>query len=84
MRTLRCWWFGCEREPDDSTPHDYVRCKRCGECIDYSDLVGDTRHKQFMDGFYGAFRTVIPKKCSQCARRWRKCDDAVFHDDIPF
>jgi len=81
---LLCWWFGCERHEQDWRPYEEQTCMRCDGYIEYSDRVGDTRHKRFKDALLSAYRTVVPSKCRDCGRRWRKCDDAVFHDDIPF
>lgn len=76
---LYCWWFGCERHPEDYTPPDYVCCVRCGENVTYSDLVGDTRHYRFMD-LCAKFspRRLFPPKCPDCGHRYR-CDDSVDH-----
>ena len=79
---IRCWWFGCDRHPQDFSPPNQVSCMFCGECISYSDLVGDTRHYRFMN-FLSKFspRRLFPARCPDCGHRY-KCDDKIDH--IPF
>lgn len=68
---LRCWWFGCKPDPLDYAPPEYLECMYCGECVPYSDLVGDTRHRRLMDWLSRwHWRRVFPKKCSVCGERY--------------
>ena len=81
-RKAACWWFGCEHDPDDPAPVEYVTCIRCGESIDYADLVGDTRHNRTMEWLgYWFFRKWLPAQCVCCKRRFWHSDDC---DGIPF
>lgn len=77
--SLHCWWFGCQKHPQDPAPVEFVACFRCGECIDYSDLVGDTRHYRAMQ-MLARFnpRRLWPRKCIDCGRRF-KCDETIDH-----
>lgn len=77
----RCWWFGCERHPQDWAPPDTSSCFRCGEYVEYSDLVGDTRHYRFMERLRAIGRFFYRPKCPDCGRRFG-CDESVDH--IPF
>lgn len=87
MMRILCWWFGCtqERRPADVLYDvEAARCGRCGGCVAYSDLVGDTRHARFVDGAkYWLFRKWYPKKCIVCGNRYRECDWDN-EDHIPF
>lgn len=87
---FKCWWFGCD--PDYGNAMSYVAedgcschtpCKRCdNHHVDYSDMVGDTRHNRFKDAInYWMFRKWWPKKCSNCGHRFRHNDNI---DHIPF
>ena len=82
MRPIRCWWFGCERHQQDPSPPDNTHCMHCGKWIEYSDLVGDTRHNRFKE-FCARFslRRLFPKRCPDCGRRY-KHDESIDH--IPF
>ena len=82
MRPIRCWWFGCEQHQQDPSPPDNALCIHCGEYIEYSDLVGDTRHSRFKE-FCARFswRRLFPKRCPDCGRRYRH-DESVDH--LPF
>lgn len=68
-----CWWFGCV--PDYSkSDNNAISCKRCHihECS-YSDIVGDTRHKRFIEFLEAYFvRWWLPKKCTDCGKRYGK------------
>lgn len=75
---LYCAWFGCEPHPLDFNPPDQVRCRRCHDCISYSDLVGDTRHYRFMERLSVLWRWW-PRKCPDCGQ-WR----GHSNDCIPF
>lgn len=79
---IRCWWFGCERHPEDYSDPDTVACVHCGGHVTYSDLVGDTRHYRFME-WLARFnpRRLYPPKCPYCGHRY-KCNQFVDH--IPF
>lgn len=77
---LYCWWFGCEPHPQD--PSEYPSCIRCGYDVSYGDMVGDSRHQRAKDFMYRAWRTIWPKKCSACGRRYKPCDESIDH--IPF
>lgn len=79
---LRCWWFGCERHPDDWSPPDASSCFRCGGYVEYGDMVGDTRHNRMKDRLLSTYRMFWPKRCTDCGRKWRACDDSIDH--IPF
>lgn len=79
---LRCWWFGCERHPQDPSPPDAVNCMHCGSYVEYSDLVGDTRHHRFIDRLKSVRNFFWPRRCVDCGRRWRPCDESIDH--IPF
>lgn len=79
---LLCWWFGCHLEDDPIGYPDYQICQRCGDCMDYYDLVSDTRHNFFKEWVsYWLFRKWLPAKCSECGHRF-KHDSNVDH--IPF
>jgi hypothetical protein len=77
---LHCWWFGCDPHP--LAPPEHATCVRCGEYVAYADMVGDTRHGRLMERLYRLWRFFYPKKCTDCFRRWRRCDETVDH--IPF
>lgn len=82
MRNTLCWWFGCEPDPRDPAPPGYLECRRCGEFVEYSDLVGDTRRARFKRWIsYWLFRKWWPRQCPFCRRRF-SCDESVDH--IPF
>jgi hypothetical protein len=78
---LHCWWFGCERHPQDPSPIGQAGCMRCEGYIEYSDLVGDTRHNRFMDRLRSICFFFYRPKCPYCGRRFG-CDESVDH--IPF
>lgn len=80
--SLYCWWFGCCQHDQDPTPPEYATCFRCGESVSYAHMVGDTPHGAFMAGFRDAVRCIFPRKCPDCGRRYRACDESVDH--IPF
>lgn len=80
--SLYCWWFGCERHPDDWSPPDASSCFRCGGYVEYSDMVGDTRHHRFMGRLRSIRHFFFRRKCPDCGRRFRRCDEGVDH--IPF
>lgn len=80
--SLYCWWFGCEQHEWDPTPPDEATCQRCGEHVTYADMIGETRHRWFMDWLIGIWRFILPRKCPDCGRRYRDCDETVDH--IPF
>ena len=80
---IRCWWFGCDIHSEDPTPVEYVRCYHCDQPVSYSDMVGDTRHRRVADWCnYWLFRKWWPKRCEDCGRKWRACDESIDH--IPF
>jgi hypothetical protein len=79
---LRCWWFGCYQHDMDATPPEEAECARCGGYIDYGDRVGDTRHQRFLDRLSRIQRLFWPKRCTDCGRKWRKCDESIDH--MPF
>ena len=82
VRRLRCWWFGCEQHPQDPSPPDSVSCMHCGGYVEYSHLVGDTRHSRFMESCARfSWRMLFPRKCVDCGHRY-KCDETVDH--LPF
>jgi hypothetical protein len=81
-KAFRCWWFGCEPHPADPAPPDFLECQHCGELVTYGDLVGDTRHNRALDRALRLWRMVWRKKCPDCGRRFRPCDEQVEH--IPF
>ena len=80
MKRLICWWFGCK--PSEHSIYDPIRwggwvtpCERCQawDCS-YSDMVGDTRHRRFVDGLK-----------HWLWYRWRRVDSTICNDDdIPF
>jgi len=80
--SMHCWWFGCEMNPQDPSPVEEATCMHCGELISYADMVGDTRHGRMMDRLHRALRLLWPKRCTDCGRKWRACDENVDH--IPF
>jgi len=80
---LLCWWFGCYVHEQDPRPVNEATCARCDGYVEYSDLVGDTRHERLMSFLRGIVRKVWPRKCRDCGHRF-KCDERVEHDDIPF
>lgn len=57
----------------------------CGECVPYSDMVGDTRHARFMDYLRRMYWHVIgrwrPTNCPACGGRGG-CKPGC--DGIPF
>lgn len=73
-----CWWFGCKPGKlsrhyysDGSGCDDYYNCVRCGNEVDYGDLVGDTRHARFVAALkYWLFRRWFPEKCCDCGKRY--------------
>ena len=89
LKRMWCWWFGCV--PGDLARHyysdgsgcdDFYHCKRCGNEVDYGDLVGDTRHNRFKENMnYYLFRKWFPAKCPDCGRRYGH-DESIDH--IPF
>lgn len=79
---LRCWWFGCEKHPQDCAPPDRVTCMYCNECISYADLVGDTRHYHAINYMHRIYRFIWPKRCNECGHKWTACDNNIDH--IPF
>lgn len=73
MRKIRCWWFGCkEEDPEDMlAPPGYKDCVRCGECVEYGDLVGDTRHNRVKGLLrYWLWRHWVPEPCIECGKRF--------------
>lgn len=80
--SLYCYWFGCERHPQDPSPPDAVSCVRCGGYVEYSDLVGDTRHYRFMERLRAIRFFFFRRKCPDCGRRYRACDETIDH--VPF
>lgn len=80
MSDLYCWWFGCDA--DGRAPVEHATCLRCGEYVTYADMVGETRSYRAKRYLLRAWHFFYPKKCTDCFRRWRKCDETVDH--IPF
>ena len=81
-RLLRCWWFGCEGHPQDPAPPEYLHCAHCDQVVDYSDMVGDTRHNRAKAfAAHWLWRKWWPKKCPCCGGRWRHDET---HDHLPF
>lgn len=81
-RRLRCWWFGCEAHPQDPAPPEYLHCMYCDSVLDYSDMVGDTRHNRAKAfATYWLWRKWWPMKCPCCGGRWRHNET---QDHLPF
>ena len=80
--SLYCWWFGCAPHPQDPSPPDVVTCFKCGEYVTYADLVGDTRHYRLMGRLHRIRRFFYSRKCIDCGRRYRACDETLEH--LPF
>lgn len=82
---LRCWWYGHEQHPQDSAPPESATCMHCGDCVPYSDMVGDTRHNRLIDRWHWLkwtlVRRYLPRKCPACGSRFGHSDDC---DGIPF
>ena len=81
---FRCWWFGCK--PMDTGYSGYKayqnpeqqQCERCGGGVDYSDLVGDTRHNRFAaTAKYWLFRKWFPTRCFDCGKRYGNHKDCL-------
>lgn len=67
-----CWWFGCKADGVD------LPCERCGEPVDYGDLVGDTRHRWFVAWLsYWLFRRWWPERCRDCGKRFGEHKDCL-------
>jgi hypothetical protein len=70
MRLL-CWWFGCEGDPQDPAPPEYLQCRRCSDSVSYGDMVGDTRHNKFKEFvLYWFWKKWAPDKCIDCGKRY--------------
>ena len=82
MRPFRCWWFGCAPEPYDYLPPEYIQCRRCGNLINYSDVVGDTRACRTILRLRRWVQIVWPERCSDCGHKWTRCDETIDH--LPF
>lgn len=78
LKRLYCWWFGCEVHEQDARPFDEQRCVRCDRWVGYSDRVGDTRHRRFMDWLSRLNpRRLFPKKCPDCGQRYGHSNDCI-------
>jgi hypothetical protein len=82
LKRLICWWFGCV--PDFGSQyydHDHgwsnPTCKRCDALdVDYTDLVGDTRHNRLKSFLrWHLYRRWHPPLCDTCGQRRHGCDD---------
>lgn len=79
---LRCWWFGCEADPQDHAPPEYAKCMHCGQAVPYSDAVGDTRHNYAKAwARYWLWRKWWPERCAYCGGRWTHDETK---DHVPF
>ena len=69
---IRCWLFGHSPNWDTWQGGVLPKCKRCGEEVPYSDLVGDTRLNHFKERIKGIVLSFWPAKDNE--------DD----DEVPF
>jgi ribosomal protein S27E len=77
-----CWWYGCQQHEQCSAPSEEATCYCCGKTVNYSDMVGDTRHYRFTVWMHRLSPSrIFPKKCPDCGNRY-KCDDTIDH--LPF
>ena len=73
---IRCWLFGCEPHPQDPAPIEHLQCRRCGEVMQYSDLVGDTRWNRVKERAT-FWRDWFPERCFDCGKRYGKHKDCL-------
>lgn len=71
MTNVICWYFGCKQ--DNASKDSEFTCGRCGGYVEYSDLVGYTRHRRLMERLFGWF----PKKCNDCGKRFGNHDGCL-------
>jgi hypothetical protein len=70
INKLICWFFGCIWDQQDTAPLEYLECKRCGGFVQYSDMIGDTRHNRLKEYLLHFFRIFVPGKCIDCGKRY--------------
>ena len=85
LKRLICWWFGCVpdyRHPSCQPGSPVVPCLRCGAPdTDYSDCVGDTRHRRMIEGLHDRLLWWWPEKCPDCGKRFGRHEAC---DTLPF
>lgn len=78
LNNLRCWWFGCESDPQDPAPPEHAECMHCGQIVGYESMAVITRYnktKEFLN--YCLFRRWWPARCSDCGHRFGSHEDCL-------